>query len=91
MAFWILAFVVYIVTYFECCQLPTFDTPTLKIKLLATSLIGLMTFKVHLTLWTPGAGLPTLRKLPYGARNLLTDGTVYQRQCQESVDRLHGI
>ena len=44
-----------------------------------------------LTLWTPGAGLPTLRKLPYGARSLLTDGTVYQRHCQESVDRRHGI
>ena len=32
-----------------------------------------------LTLWTPGDGLPTLRKLPYAARSLLTDGTVYER------------
>ena len=31
------------------------------------------------TLWTPEAGLPTLRKLPYSARSLLTDGTVYER------------
>ena len=32
-----------------------------------------------LTLCTPGDGLPTLRKLPYAARSLLTDGTVYER------------
>ena len=44
-----------------------------------------------LTLWTPGDGLPTLRKLSYAARSLLTDGTVYQRRRQETVDRRHGI
>ena len=46
-----------------------------------------------LTLWTPEAGIPTLRKLPYGAtsaryviaraRSLYTDSTVYQRQAPE--------
>ena len=44
-----------------------------------------------LTLWTPGNCLPTLRKLPYAARSLLTDGTVYQRWRQETVDRWHSI
>ena len=48
-----------------------------KFKIICTDIAT--TFTIILTLWTPGDGLPTLRKLPYAARSLLTDGTVYQR------------
>ena len=41
-----------------------------------------------LTLRTPEAGIPTLRKLPYGARSRYTVGTVCQRPRQKSVYRL---
>ena len=47
--------------------------------------------KLKLTLWTPDAGIPALRKLPYGAISRYTVGTVYQRHCQKPVYRRHGI
>ena len=45
----------------------------------------------YLTLRTPEAGIPTLRKLPYGARSRYTVGTVCQRLRQKSVYRRHSV
>ena len=35
-------------------------------------------------MWTPEAGIPTLRKIPYGARSRYSGGTVYQRHRPEA-------
>ena len=46
---------------------------------------------LHLTLWTPEVGIPTLRKLPYAARRRYTVGTVCYRTRQKSVYLWHGV
>ena len=41
-----------------------------------------------LTLWTPGAGIPVLRKLPYGARNRYTGFAQISLRRQKPIYRV---
>ena len=67
-------------------------------QILFDSYLNIFTLYLHskfnilnITLKTPDAGIPTLRKLPYGARSRYTVGTVCQRLRQKSVYRRHGV
>ena len=53
--------------------------------------LSAQTFKSRLTLRTSKAGIPTLRKLPYGVRSQYTGGKEVNARCQKPVYRRHSM
>ena len=54
-------------------------------------ILNIINFDKILTLRTSQAGIPILRKLPYGVRSRYKDGTEVNARRQKSVYRRHGM